>query len=180
MTPDGAFGPRTTRAVRRFQSRHGLTVDGAVGPATWRALGLGTLRGRPLHEPGAGGRRSGGGIPVAVLRMIAAGDRIAAFPYRYGGGHASFQDSAYDCSGSLSYVLHGGGELSSPLDSSSLMSYGRPGRGRWVTIYANPGHTFMVIAGRRYDTSGQSSTGSRWQPNDRTSAGYVIRHPAGL
>jgi hypothetical protein len=121
-----------------------------------------------------------GGVPVAVHRAIAAANRIAGVPYRYGGGHRTFSDSGYDCSGSVSYVLHGAGRLGSPLDSSALMSYGAPGPGRWITIYANPGHAYMVIRGRRYDTTGRSSTGSRWQQVERSTAGYAVRHPPGL
>jgi hypothetical protein len=115
-----------------------------------------------------------------VLRAVTAANRIATLPYRYGGGHRSFHDSAYDCSGSVSYVLHATGRLSRPLDSGELMSWGAPGRGRWITVYANAGHAYMVIQGRRYDTTGRWDTGSRWQRVDRSSAGYVVRHPAGL
>jgi hypothetical protein len=129
---------------------------------------------------GHGGGGGGGGLPLAVRRVIAAGNRIAHMPYRYGGGHASFVDSGYDCSGSVSYALHGGGLLSSPLDSSEFMSYGAAGRGRWITIYANPGHVYMVVNGVRFDTSGASQSGSRWQHTMRSSAGYTIRHPRGL
>ena len=128
------------------------------------------LRGRP---------RRPGSPPRSCARSRAA-NRIAGFPYRYGGGHRSFHDSGYDCSGSVSYVLHGAGLLGRPRDSSELMSWGQPGRGRWITVYANAGHTFMVINGRRYDTTGRWDTGSRWQRVDRSSAGYVVRHPAGL
>jgi len=112
--------------------------------------------------------------------VIAAGNRIAHMPYRYGGGHATFHDTGYDCSGSVSYALHGAGLLSSPLDSSQFESYGAPGRGRWITIYANPGHVYMVVDGVRFDTSGASQTGSRWQRTMRSSAGYTVRHPRGL
>jgi hypothetical protein len=115
-----------------------------------------------------------------VRRVIAAGNRIADLPYKYGGGHRTFDDSGYDCSGSVSYALHGGGLLSSPLDSSQFMSWGAPGKGRWITIYANPGHAYMVVAGRRFDTSGQYQDGSRWHTTMRSAAGYTVRHPPGF
>ena len=175
---DSVFGPQTARAVKRWQRAHGLTADGIVGPATWRALGL---RGsRPVLRRRSGGGSRRGGLPLRVRRAIHAGDRIAFKPYRLGGGHRSFEDSAYDCSGTVSYVLRGAGALSSPLDSTSLMSYGRPGRGRWITIYANRGHAFMVVNGRRFDTSMRGPGGSRWSSQMRSSAGYVVRHPPGL
>ena len=112
--------------------------------------------------------------------MIAAANAIATKPYEYGGGHGSFTDSGYDCSGSVSYALHGGGLLSTPLDSSGFMSYGKPGPGKHITIYAHSGHVFMTIDGRRFDTSARSETGSRWSSTPRSSAGYVVRHPAGF
>jgi len=180
LPADGAFGPQTERAVKSFQRRRGLVADGVVGPQTRSALGLG--QGKVLkRKRGDSGGNSGGGRKWSVIRrVISAGNRIATTPYRYGGGHGSFVDSGYDCSGSVSYALHGGGLLRSPLDSTGFMSYGRPGRGRHITIYANAGHAYMVVDGRRFDTSARSQTGSRWTSTHRSPAGYVARHPAGF
>jgi len=120
------------------------------------------------------------GAPRPVRKAINAANRIRFKPYRWGGGHRSFNAGGYDCSGAVSYALHGGGLLRSPLDSSALMSYGRPGPGRHITIYANSGHAFMVVNGRSFDTSNRSRTGTRWSNSIRSTAGYVARHPAGL
>ena len=101
-------------------------------------------------------------------------------PYKYGGGHGTYHDSGYDCSGSISYALHYAGLLRTPLDSSGFMSYGLPGPGRHVTIYANAGHAYMVVDHRRFDTSAIGETGSRWTSTHRSSSGYAVRHPPGL
>jgi peptidoglycan hydrolase-like protein with peptidoglycan-binding domain len=177
LPADGVFGPQTEAAVKRYQASHGLTPDGVVGPQTRRSLGLGA---GPALKRRGGSRRGGGGGGGTLQRVIAAANRIATKPYRYGGGHRTFNDVGYDCSGSISYALHGGGLLRSPLDSSGFMSYGARGRGRHITIYANAGHAFMVIDGRRFDTSAIGETGSRWTSTHRSSQGYVARHPPGL
>jgi peptidoglycan hydrolase-like protein with peptidoglycan-binding domain len=177
---DGKFGPGTQRAVKAFQRSHGLEADGIVGAATWSALGLSNFSKPALRRKPGSTRSVGSGGGGVISGMIAAGNRIAHTPYIYGGGHSSFNAAGYDCSGSVSYVLHGGGLLNTPLDSSQFMSWGEPGRGRHVTIYANPGHVYMVVNGRRYDTSAVSETGSRWTGTMRSSSGYVVRHPSGL
>jgi peptidoglycan hydrolase-like protein with peptidoglycan-binding domain len=118
-------------------------------------------------------------VQAGLGDMIAAGNRIATRPYVYGGGHASFNSYGYDCSGSVSYVLHAAGLLSSPEDSTELESYGAPGAGRYVTIYANSGHAWMTIEGRRYDTVALQETGTRWSSTMVSTAGYVVRHPKG-
>ena len=118
--------------------------------------------------------------PEAVRQMIEAGNVIARSPYKWGGGHGKWQDDGYDCSGSVSFVLASAGYLDSPLASGPLMSWGEPGPGKWVTIYSHQGHVWMVVAGIRFDTSGARETGSRWQNDMRSTAGFVARHPAGL
>ena len=118
--------------------------------------------------------------PEAVRQMIEAGNVIARTPYLWGGGHGKWVDTGYDCSGSVSFVLASAGYLDSPLASGPLMSWGEPGPGKWVTIYAHQGHVWMVVAGIRFDTSGARETGSRWQNEMRSTAGFVARHPPGL
>ena len=118
--------------------------------------------------------------PEVVQRVILAANEIAKFPYKWGGGHGAWRDSGYDCSGSVSFALAGAGLLGRPLTSGLFMNYGEPGRGRWITIYANPGHIFMVVAGLRFDTSGQGRAGTRWQEEARSTAGFAVRHIPGL
>jgi peptidoglycan hydrolase-like protein with peptidoglycan-binding domain len=198
---DGDFGPLTEAKVIAFQRAHDLTPNGIVNAATRAALGLGP--GPVLKEVGApaavaptptasptttttGGSSIGSSAPPSttataeVAEMIAAGNQIATLPYIYGGGHASFSAAGYDCSGSVSYVLHAAGLLSSPEDSSELESYGAPGPGRYVTIYATGGHAWMTIDGRRFDTVALQETGTRWASGGGEFSGYVVRHPVGL
>ena len=120
------------------------------------------------------------GAPARVQRLIRAANRIARKPYVWGGGHGTWRAAGYDCSGSVGYALHGAGLLNRAVTSGDLAAYGRSGKGRWITIYANGGHAYMMVAGVRYDTSARSSAGSRWTSALRGSGGYVARHPAGL
>jgi hypothetical protein len=120
--------------------------------------------------------------PPRVKAVIAAANRIRTKPYVYGGGHARWWDSGYDCSGSVSFALHGGKFLESPLPSGPMERWGLEGEGRWITVYANSGHAYAVIAGYRWDTSGNSDgkTGPSWHEDLRDNVGFVARHPAGF
>lgn len=193
---DGMFGPTTRRGVRAFERAHRRTVDGVVTSADARTLHAAAAhrRSAPTRDrligasaPGSSARLTSAGLalapadaPQAVKDVIAAGNRIALKPYRYGGGHASFSDGGYDCSGSVSYALHGGGLLARPLPSSGFYGFGSAGGGRWITVYANGGHMYMVVAGLRFDTSSHGAGDSRWTDAQRSSAGYRVRHPDGL
>lgn len=149
---------------------------------------LARLRARTLGSGRVGGLRidTGGmvqppaGAPDAVRQVMAAGNAIAGLPYVYGGGHGSFRASAYDCSGSVSYALAAAGLVSAPLTSGEFESWGQPGPGRWITVYANGGHAFMEVAGWRFDTSALRAGGTRWSRGGRDTGGFVARHPPGL
>ena len=127
--------------------------------------------------------------PTRVKQVIAAANRIVEKPYRYGGGHQQFRkgslDSGYDCSGAVSYALYGGRFLRSPLPSGAMMTWGDPGPGQWISVYAHGGHAYAVIAGLRFDTSLHDpdapgpGTGPRWSRTLRESAAFVARHPRG-
>ncbi len=188
---DGQFGPGTAGNVRAFERSQGLTPNGIVSLAVSDALrgavakaqksssgpvGRATLNSNGLVTPPAG-------APATISRVIAAANRIAFKPYIYGGGHATWNDSGYDCSGSVSFALHGANLVGSPMASGEFESYGSPGRGRWITIYANPNHMYMVIAGMRFDTVAQDSSNNndRWTsvPASSWEGSFVVRHPTG-
>ena len=194
---DGVFGRGTRRSVQRWERARGLRVDGRVTPSDARRLRAHVSRARTAPAPvepeaeaapvekavlAADGITAvaPASAPQKVKDIIAAGNEIATKPYKYGGGHGRWKDSGYDCSGSMSYAFHGAGMLRQALDSTGFMSWGKPGKGRWVTIYAHGGHSYMMVAGLRFDTSGLSQDGSRWHTSRRSANGYTVRHPAGL
>jgi cell wall-associated NlpC family hydrolase len=120
-------------------------------------------------------------VPETVQRVIAGANEIADFPYVFGGGHASFVDNAYDCSGSVSYALAAGGLLGAPETSGELQSWGAAGPGRYITVLANAGHTYMYVDGIMYNTAGRSGVyASRWQVGSANGAGFAVRHWPGL
>ncbi len=199
ISVDGSFGRATWAALRRFEKRAGRRIDGTldagdlaalrrvVGAGGWGTLKKSTPEPPPPLPAGSRARVNSDGLasvaddaPDEVKAIIAAGNEIATKPYRYGGGHGRWNDTGYDCSGSISYALHGAGLIERARDSSEFERFGESGAGQWVTIYANSGHAYMVVAGLRFDTSGRSRSGSRWQTARRSSSGYVVRHPQGL
>ena len=195
-TVDGDFGSGTKQSVIGFQHAHNMSANGVVTFAVSQALRQAVRAVQASPPTGKtrinpdGTATAPSGAPATVAQMVAAANRIIDKPYAVGGGHGTWNDSAYDCSGAVSYVLHGAGMLSSPEDSTGLESYGSPGPGRWVTIYANSGHTWIVIAGRAFDTADYggpntpAGSGPRWRsdPTGNLADGgnYVVRHPAGL
>lgn len=189
----GTFGPLTRQALRAWERASNRRVDGRVDkgdlPGLRSALSAKAATPTPTPPPVLGATATinadgtatpPAGAPQVVVDLFTAANRIATLPYRYGGGHKSFDDTAYDCSGSVSYALHGAGLLDYTLDSTGLESWGQGGPGSWITIYANADHTFLTVAGVRFDTSGQRQAGTRWQPAERSTDGFVVRHPAGL
>jgi hypothetical protein len=196
---DGQFGSHTKRRVRSWERNSGRRIDGRVSRADAAALRAAVERGERL--PGSedesdsttqaapteqatigpdGLAIAPASAPAEVQAIIAAGNEIHDKPYKYGGGHGRWNDTGYDCSGSMSYVFHAAGMLDEALDSTGFMSWGEPGKGQWVTTYANSGHSYMIVAGLRFDTSGRADDGSRWHTDMRSATGYTVRHPAGL
>ncbi|HSS58006.1 MAG TPA: peptidoglycan-binding protein [Solirubrobacteraceae bacterium] len=194
VSVDGEFGTTTEKAVKAFETEQNRPVDGVMDAGDIDALR--TLAGQ--DDPGAGTQPTQlapgdtaqigpDGLAIApasapdpVKAIIAAGNQIASKPYVYGGGHGKWNDSGYDCSGSVSYALHGAGLLDQALASGDFESWGDAGPGQWVTIYAKASHAYMVVAGIRFDTSGRTKNNTRWQSDMRSSSGYVARHPTGL
>jgi len=189
-TADGQFGPATRRSVRGFELAESRRVNGAASRGEQRLVQQRAETAMPEQAPTAPTEKAYVGddglavapasAPEEVKQIIAAGNEIATKPYKYGGGHARWNDSGYDCSGSVSYVLHAAGLLETALDSSGLMRWGSAGRGDWITVRSNPGHAYLVVAGLRFDTSALKANGNRWSEQMRSSTGYTARHPEGL
>jgi cell wall-associated NlpC family hydrolase len=202
---DGQYGRGTAAAEKKFEIHVNRPPDGKASRSDQRKLAAAAASGDPVDSQGSTGGANYQSTPQSnpsakatigpdgrtaiapdsappeVKNAIAAANRITDKPYRYGGGHGSFEDSGYDCSGAVSYALHGGGFLSTPEDSTELESFGDAGKGQWITVYANSGHAFAVIAGLRFDTSGDSSgSGPRWHQDAASTSGYVVRHPTGF
>jgi cell wall-associated NlpC family hydrolase len=196
---DGQFGARTGRAVRRFERDLELRVNGVVTRGDARVLkraitpvptGGATYVPPPPRQvvtPGEKAKLTSDGFaippasaPPAVKAAIVAGNKIAKKPYKWGGGHGRWEDTGYDCSGSVSYVLHAAGLLESSMPSGGFMNWGDRGRGKWITIRANGGHMYAIIAGLRFDTSASRIAGSRWTTVMRSARGFSGRHPRGF
>ena len=189
---DGVFGRHTRWALRRFEQAHALQVNGVLSTSDAQVLRSAmqaqtSAGGAPVTQtaPGSRARMSSDGLhavapsdaPPEVQAAIAAANRIVGKPYKYGGGHGQWEDSGYDCSGTVSYALHGAGLLNTPMASGDLERWGSSGAGQWITVYANGGHAYAIIAGLRLDTSGDArGSGPRWHTDLRSGDGYVVRH----
>jgi hypothetical protein len=193
-TADGEFGPATKRSVQSFEAAEGRRVNGAASRYEQRLVrsrAVSAEAEQPREAPSAaptdeayidsnGLAVAPASAPEEVKEIIAAGNAIATKPYKYGGGHGRWRDSGYDCSGSVSYALHGADLLDAALDSTGFMRWGDRGRGDWVTIYTNRSHAYMTVAGLRFDTSARRQTGNRWTDEIRSARGFTARHPEGL
>jgi hypothetical protein len=198
-TVDGQFGPKTARRVRSWERRSEVRVNGRVSRGDARRLRSQVEQGVRIYDAaprdtttaapagedatlGADGCAvAPASAPPAVQGAIEAANRIVGKPYKYGGGHGRWEDSGYDCSGAMSYALHGAGLLNRQLTSGDFMSWGRRGKGAWITVYANSGHGFLKIAGLRFDTGwNNAGKGPRWSEQMRPTDGYTVRHPAGF
>ena len=164
-------GGKLAQPVSDAQIRKELAASGLSGGGTQATLTPNGLAVAPVNAP------------LAVQNVISAGNQIAHLPYRFGGGHGTFEDNAYDCSGSLSFVFAAAGLLNTTVTSGQLMSWGKPGPGKWITVFAAAGHTFMYVAGLRFDTVALAETGSRWSnrsADEPDIKSFVVRHPDGL
>jgi hypothetical protein len=164
---------------------------GQLGGTTGGVPVAASAAGKPqLLVPGAVARFVGGlaaapmSAPASVQAIVWSGNQIIGLPYIFGGGHASFTSPGYDCSGTVSFALHGGSLLTTPMDSSEFMHWGGHGIGQWVTVFSNPEHAYMTIAGLRLDTSAaddpSNQQGPRWRPLRPGNGGFKVRHPVGL
>jgi peptidoglycan hydrolase-like protein with peptidoglycan-binding domain len=204
---DGDFGPTTKNDVIQFENANALKANGvmtyaqslvlrqavakAMTSTTSSTTSTNTVAGSKATINPDGTASAPSGAPPVVQKVIAAANQIIDTSYCYAGGHGNWKSSCYDCSGSVSYALHGGGLLNSPEDSTGLESYGDPGKGKWITIYADASHTWIIVAGLAFDTAHwgpttPAGTGPRWltpanaTANLQDGGDYVIRHPAGL
>jgi peptidoglycan hydrolase-like protein with peptidoglycan-binding domain len=196
---DGNFGRNTRWNMRRFEQARHLSIDGVMSPADSRVM----RRAMAAHYSFAGddppttpeevptgkARLASDGVhavppsdaPPEVQQAVDAANRIVGKPYKYGGGHGGgWEDSGYDCSGTVSYALHGAGLLKTPMSSGEFGNWGVRGKGSWISVYYNSGHAYAIIAGLRLDTSGSGGKGPRWHTDLRSGSGYSVTHWRGL
>jgi cell wall-associated NlpC family hydrolase len=195
---DGEFGRHTRWALRRFEQAKSLQVNGVLTSDDARVMRSamaakfsangGDDTPPAATTPGSKATIASDGLhavapadaPPEVQAAIAAANKIVGKPYKYGGGHGQWEDSGYDCSGLVSYALHGAGLLDRPMSSGEFAGWGVSGKGTWMSVYGNSGHAYAVIAGLRLDTSGTGGRGSHWHTDQRSGDGYTVTHWRGL